>query len=215
MIRINLIPPEVLQKRRDEGRWRWLWLAALVVAVALGLFYAVLFFDTVGIRAQVANAKEQAGSLQQSARMFAVFRDRETELSTRRAAVIAAATGRVDWANMLDELGLVLPTDMYLTSFAGSEGGVAPAQTSGLVTLAGQAVPVSDLQAPGQGYKSVAKALVRLTELEQLDSVWLTQAGTVSSAATTQVVPSIAWQISAKVSPQAVDTVLPAGTSGQ
>ena len=214
MIRINLIPPEVLQKRRDEGRWRWLWLGALVVAVALGLFYAVLFFDTVGIRAQVANAKEQAASLQQSARMFAVFRDRETELSTRRAAVIAAATGRIDWANMLDELGLVLPTDMYLTSFVGAEGGTPPGQ-AGLVTLAGQAVPVSDLQAPGQGYKSVAKTLVRLTELEQLDSVWLTGAGTAASTVTTQVVPSIAWQISAKVSPQAADTALPAGTSGQ
>jgi hypothetical protein len=83
------------------------------------------------------------------------------------------------------------------------------------VTLAGQAVPVSDLQAPGQGYKSVAKALVRLTEMEQLDSVWLTQAGVAPSTDSSQVVPSITWQISAKISPQAADTLLPAGTSDQ
>ena len=213
MIRINLIPPEILQRRRDEVRWRWLWLGALIVAVALGLFYVVMFFNTVGIQAQVANTKEQADTLQESARIFSVFRQRESELSARKSAVLAAATGRVDWANMLDELGLVLPTDMYLTSLAGSEAGVS--QPVGSVTLAGQAVPVSDLQAPGQGYKSVAKALVRLTEMEQLDSVWLTQAGVAPSTDSSQVVPSITWQISAKISPQAADTLLPAGTSDQ
>lgn len=213
MIRINLIPPEILQRRRDEVRWRWLWLGALIVAVALGLFYVVMFFNIVGIQAQVTNTKEQAQTLQDSARIFSVFRQRESELSARKSAVLAAATGRVDWANMLDELGLVLPTDMYLTSLAGSEAGVS--QPVGSVTLAGQAVPVSDLQAPGQGYKSVAKALVRLTEMEQLDSVWLTQAGVAPSTDSSQVVPSITWQISAKISPQAADTLLPAGTSDQ
>ena len=213
MIRINLIPPEILQRRRDEVRWRWLWLGALIVAVALGLFYVVMFFNIVGIQAQVTNTKEQAQTLQDSARIFSVFRQRESELSARKSAVLAAATGRVDWANMLDELGLVLPTDMYLTSLAGSEAGAS--QPVGSVTLAGQAVPVSDLQAPGQGYKSVAKALVRLTEMEQLDSVWLTQAGVAPSTDSSQVVPSITWQISAKISPQAADTLLPAGTSDQ
>jgi type IV pilus assembly protein PilN len=213
VIRINLIPPEILQRRRDEVRWRWLWLGALIVAVALGLFYVVMFFNIVGIQAQVTNTKEQAQTLQDSARIFSVFRQRESELSARKSAVLAAATGRVDWANMLDELGLVLPTDMYLTSLAGSEAGVS--QPVGSVTLAGQAVPVSDLQAPGQGYKSVAKALVRLTEMEQLDSVWLTQAGVAPSTDSSQVVPSITWQISAKISPQAADTLLPAGTSDQ
>jgi type IV pilus assembly protein PilN len=213
VIRINLIPPEILQRRRDEVRWRWLWLGALIVAVALGLFYVVMFFNIVGIQAQVTNTKEQAQTLQDSARIFSVFRQRESELSARKSAVLAAATGRVDWANMLDELGLVLPTDMYLTSLAGSEAGVS--QPVGSVTLAGQAVPVSDLQAPGQGYKSVAKALVRLTEMEQLDSVWLTQAGVAASTDSSQVVPSITWQISAKISPQAADTLLPAGTSDQ
>jgi Tfp pilus assembly protein PilN len=145
--------------------------------------------------------QQQAATLQSQTSRFQIFQAKEADLNARTSAVDAATTGRIDWARMLDELGLVLPTDVYLTSFTGTDAGSGASGSA--VTLAGQAVDEPD-DTPDHGYKSIATMLVRLADMRQLDSVWLTNMslgqGTESAA------PMITWSANARVTPSTTST---------
>jgi len=193
--RINLIPPEILQNRKDERRWKWLALAGGVVAVVLVMFWAFMALEVTASTAEVDSVVQGATQLETQAQTFQVFQKTEADLKLRRNAVVAAKADEVDWARMLYELGLVLPKDVYLTAFTGTDAGTGG---NSLVNLTGQAVDkVSD--SPDNGYKSVAKMLVRLADLDQLDSVWLSNTSVAPS--TTNVAPMIGWTVSARITP--------------
>ena len=199
MIRINLIPPEILQNRKDERRWKWMALAGGIIAAVLVMFWAFMALQVTASVAEVDSIVAEATGLESQAAQFQVFQKTEADLALRKNAVTAAKAGAVDWARMLYELGLVLPKDIYLTSFTGADGGVGGASS---VNLAGEAVDkVSD--SPDNGYKSVAKMLVRLADLEQLDSVWLSSTSVPDLAAGASEAPMITWTVSTRISPDA------------
>ena len=195
MIRINLIPPEILQNRRDERLWKWLALTGAVIAAVLVMFWAFMALQVTASTAEVDSVVQGATQLETQAQTFQVFQKTEADLNVRKNAIVAAKSGAVDWARMLYELGLVLPKDIYLTAFTGTDGGSG---ANSVVNLTGQAVDdVSD--SPANGYKSVAKMLVRLADLEQLDSVWLSS--TSIAAASGNAEPMIGWTVSARITP--------------
>ena len=195
MIRINLIPPEILQNRKDERRWKWLALAGGVIAAVLVMFWAFMALQVTASTAEVDSVVQRATQLETQAQTFQVFQRTEADLSVRKSAVAAAKTGAVDWARMLYELGLVLPKDLYLPAFTGTDAGTG---ANSVVSLTGQAVDkVSD--SPDNGYKSVAKMLVRLADLDQLDSVWLSNTSVTAASGT--AAPTIGWTVSARITP--------------
>ena len=200
MIRINLIPPEILQNRKDERRWKWMALAGGIVAAVLVMFWAFMALQVTASSAEVDSIVAEATALESQAAQFQVFQKTEADLTVRKNAVAAAKAGEVDWARMLYELGLVLPKDIYLTSFTGADGGVGGASS---VNLVGEAVDkLSD--SPDNGYKSVAKMLVRLADLDQLDSVWLSS--TSVPEVTGDTAPMITWTVSTRISADATAT---------
>ena len=195
MIRINLIPPEILQSRKDERRWKWVWLAGGIVALAVAIFWAATYLQVSAATTEVASIQQQVSELQSQTSRFAVFSQAEEQLGARQDAVDAAIKGRIDWSEMLYELGLVLPSDVYLTTFTGVDN----AGSASVVTMAGQAVYDPD-DVPANGYKSIAKMLVRLTELKELNSVWLTSA--TLGTGTDATAPMYQWAVNASITPQ-------------
>lgn len=200
MIRINLIPPEILQARKDEALFKWVWLAGAAVTVILVLFWGIMFLQVMSSTAEVASIQAQAAQLQSETSRFSIFQQKEAELQVRRAAVAAATQGRVDWARLLNELGLVLPNDIYLTSFTGSDNA---GSGDSIVTMAGKGLDDPD-DAPNVGYKSIAKMLVRFADMEQLDSVWLTNMS--KTADTETEAGMLTWAVNAKLSSSAAAT---------
>jgi Tfp pilus assembly protein PilN len=199
VIRINLIPPEILQSRKDEQRWKWVWLAGGIAALAVALFWAATYLQLSSATSDVAAIQQDVANAQAQTSRFAVFEQKEADLKVRQDAVQAAKEGRIDWSQLLYELGLVLPRDVYLTTFTGVDNSTAGAATGSVVTLAGQAVYDPD-EVPANGYKSIAKMLVRLTEMSELDSVWLTSA-TLGTGSDTQA-PMYQWAVNARITPQ-------------
>lgn len=205
MIRINLIPPEILQARNDERRWKWIALGGGVVAAVLVMFWAFMALQVTASANEVDSIQQEAASLETQASQFQVFQQTENDLKVRKDAVASAKAGAVDWARMLYELGLVLPKDIYLTAFTGTDSGSA---ANSVVNLTGQAVDKLN-DSPDNGYKSVAKMLVRLADLDQLNSVWLSN--TSVGASTGSTVPMIGWTVSAKITPDASATPAASG----
>lgn len=175
-------------------------LAGGIIAAALVMFWAFMALQVTASSAEVDSIVAEATALESQAAQFQVFQKTEADLTVRKNAVAAAKAGEVDWARMLYELGLVLPKDIYLTSFTGADGGVGGASS---VNMVGEAVDkLSD--SPDNGYKSVAKMLVRLADLDQLDSVWLSS--TSVPEVTGDTAPMITWTVSTRISADATAT---------
>jgi len=184
VIRINLLPPEIGRKRRDEERWRWVVLGAVVVGLVLAGLFVMLQFQVSARQSEVASVKQQAEGLQQSAARFQVFQEKQTDLDNRKRVASTALAGRVEWSKLLSEIALVMPSDIYVLRLgltepkaavaAGPSGGSGAAPTLGKLTVDGRALDFPN-DVPDLGYKSLAKLLVRLADLDQIMNVWLTQ----------------------------------------
>jgi Tfp pilus assembly protein PilN len=163
MMRINLLPPEILERRKAEKRIAWVILAAVLVAVALAAVWGFAYFRLQGKQDELAAMQQQVESTNAQAAQLAIFEERAAELETRRATAEFALQGRRNWARLLNELSLVLPTDVWLTTLSATE------QT---VDIQGMAIDSAD-DSPDAGHKSMAKVLLRLADLDQLSNVWL------------------------------------------
>jgi Tfp pilus assembly protein PilN len=201
VIRINLLPPEIGQKRRDEERWRWVALGAILTAVLLVGVFGVLQFQVTQKQNEVAAVRQQAESLKQSAARFQVFQDKQADLANRQTVATTALAGRMDWAKICSEIGLILPADLFLMRIGATEpktavAGPQPAPaTPGKLTMDGKALDFPE-DAPDLGFKSVAKLLVRVAGLDGVGNVWLTQ-----SAKPVYVAPVAGSTVSASTDP--------------
>lgn len=169
MIRINLLPPEITQKRKDEQRWRWLILGSVGLFLIVGFVFAALQIQ-VSIRAsEVASIRQQAEGLQVEAQRFQVFQLKEADLQNRTSIAETALVGRMDWSALFTEVALVMPAETWARSMTSSE---PKGNTPGAFALAGAAIDYL-YDVPDLGYKPIAKLLIRLAELPRLNNVWM------------------------------------------
>ena len=192
MMRINLLPPEILERRTAEKRIGWVVVGAIAVALVLAGVWATAAFRLQAQQEELASIEQQTQAIQAQADQLAIFEMRAGELDDRRELARTALGGRVDWPRLLDEVSLVLPTDLWAQTIVVDEG-------AGF-SLAGYAVDAPD-DAPDLGHKTIAKGLVRLADLDSLFDVWL-----VNSAKTELAEQdAIQFTITAKVTPPATE----------
>jgi Tfp pilus assembly protein PilN len=212
VIRINLLPPEITQKRKDERRWQWVVIGGIVVAVVFVGVFALLQLQVSMKQGEVASVKQQAAVLTEQAQRFQIFQEKQADLTNRRAIVAGALAGRVDWSRLLSEVALVLPSDIYLTQLGATQpaaGAAGAPGTPGQFTMAGRALDVPN-DVPDLGYKSIAKLLSRLADLQQLDAVWLTDStkpAVTTPGSTTTATYFITFGLSAEVAAPTTATV--------
>ncbi len=165
MTRINLLPPEIVERRKAEKRMSWVALGAVLVGVILLGAYAYGYWSVNSRQDELALVQQQVRATQAQADQLAIFEQRATELTARKETATLALAGCRNWAKIFTEMSLVLPSDVWIETMAADE-------ESGL-QIAGYAVD-SATDTPDLGHKTMAKTLVRLADLEQLQDVWLT-----------------------------------------
>ncbi len=164
MVRINLLPGEIIAKRRFEGHFRTVALAGTLLLVVLLGAYSILMLQVNIKRGQLQDQQQQETELRAQAEAFRVFEEKESDLRVREEYAIEALKGRINWGRLANELSLVLPPDVWLFSLQCDE-------TSGM-SIGGLAIDNPE-DVPDVGHKAVAKTLIRLADLEQVDNVWL------------------------------------------
>ncbi|HET6497872.1 MAG TPA: hypothetical protein VFH17_02305 [Coriobacteriia bacterium] len=164
MVRINLLPQEIIEKRRFERSVRYVALGGAALLVVLLGAYGLLSVQVNRGNVELQERQQTAANLLAQAEAFSVFEERESDLEARLALADQALAGRVDWGRLANELSLVVPSDVWLVNLAADE-------EMGLTLFARAVDSATDV--PDTGHKAVAATLVRLADLEQLSSVWL------------------------------------------
>jgi Tfp pilus assembly protein PilN len=207
MFRINLLPKEVLERRRYEGWYRWVFILAIGLILIVGATWLLLTIEVNLKQGDLQSIAEQSQSTKAQAEQLSVFQDKEEELQKRQVVAQTALAGRVNVGQVANDISLVLPDEVWLDLLTIN-------QDTGVVLSAN--TPRNAGQSTDVAYKSVAKTLVRLNELPELYDVWLNTAsnGTWSQWAprvvqtgTGLAVKVVAFQASGKV-------VRPASTAG-
>lgn len=196
MIRINLLPKEIQERRRYERYFAWAFITTTVVVVIIIGVWLALGFQVRAKTRDLQSRQELAQTLQAEADAYSVFEEKKSALTARQAVAQQALAGRINWAKVSNEVSLVLPSDVWAL-------GVTANQETGMeLTL--RARDVSD--SPDVGQKSVARTMVRLNDLESLFGVWL-KSSVRSDAEEGSSVGVIDFQLSTEVTqPRSVGT---------
>jgi hypothetical protein len=167
MLKVNLLPKEVVEARRFEGWYGRLFLAGIILLLVVLSLYALFAFEASSKTGELQGIKEQANQYTAVAEQLSVFEKKEQELQQRQTAAESALAGRINIGQVANDISLVLPDEVWLDSLAVN-------QDTGVVFTAN--TPRTAGESSDVAYKSVAKTLVRLGELTELSDVWLTAA---------------------------------------
>ncbi len=167
MLRINLLPREVLDRHRFEGWYRYIFiitvgLVLIVLLVAAGLYLAVQQKSE-----ELQTAQDEAQQYVEQGKAFDVFEKKEQDFAARQAITQTALADRLNLGKLAEEVSLVLPDEVWLDTMILDQG-------AGL-SFAGN-TPRPATQSMNVAYKSIAKTLVKLNELSDLSDVWLSNA---------------------------------------
>ncbi|MCX8007474.1 MAG: PilN domain-containing protein [Coriobacteriia bacterium] len=185
MIRVNLLPPEILEKRKAERRIAYLVAALVAVSLVLVGVWGFAFTRANAKQRDLEAKQQELQQVTQQAASLEIFEVQQAELARRRSVAQMALDARQNWAKLFDEISLVLPSDMWLSALAAT----APTKPQ----LEGYSGVTTD--PPDYGHKTVAKLLVRLAELEQLADVWLSN----SVKTEVEAQPALQFSITAAV----------------
>ncbi len=162
-IRINLLPQEILEKRKAEKILSFLIIGIVGIFTVAIVAFLVVFGMVDGEANKLEDLKTDNFRYEQEIAKIADFEGSKIFVEERLQVVNAAIAGKYSWSKWLNNLSLLIPNEVWLDSLdIGAEGDVA---------FAGTALADTDSRQLGQ--KSVAKWLVRLSQLDDLSDVWL------------------------------------------
>jgi Tfp pilus assembly protein PilN len=193
---VNLLPADQRRGGSSPGR------SGPAVYVVLGALAALVVFvgayvlsanEVNSNRSQLAQAQQEAVSLEQQAAAFKPYHEFASLSQTRVQTVNQLADSRFDWERVMRELAQALPGDVWLTSLTGTvapgvnlEGASGGAATGSLRS----ALPLPAVEMVGctESQAAVSRVMARLRTLNGVQRVSLAasekaeSAGAVSNA---------------------------------
>jgi Tfp pilus assembly protein PilN len=187
MTKINLLPPEKIKARKPPGERSYLWLVIvlpLIAAVAIGVWWFSLNSEVSRKKEALDEAKKELAEVEAKNQQLEQYRLREEEISSIEAVVVTALQDRVYWARIMNNIAIMCPSDVWVTSLAGDSD-------SGVVTFSVVALQCPNRDYCGYGiyphypdYRPVAGWLDRMAQIEEFGSVWLSSASPVFNGTT-------------------------------
>jgi Tfp pilus assembly protein PilN len=181
---VNLIPPD--ERRGDAAALRT---GALIYVLVGGLAVFVLGIAVVALTGkQINDRKSEKASLEQElqqetarANSLAAFTNFRTIQENRAATLTSLAQSRFDWTRVLQELSLVLPSDVTISSLTGTvspdvnlqSSGGSSSTAGGTDLRAGIEKPALDITGCAPGQDAVASLVSALEDIDGVTRVGL------------------------------------------
>lgn len=178
MTKINLLPPEKIKTKRAMGQRSYLWLVIalpVILLVAMGLWYFSLNSQMNEKNQALDAAKAELSDIQAKNQQLQQYKERQEQIASIESVSVTTLKDRVYWARILNNIAIMCPTDIWLTSLtASSEGGVM---------FAGYAMQCPNRDYCGYGiyphypdYRPIAGWLDRMAQIGEFQTVWLSSA---------------------------------------
>lgn len=152
---INLLPPEIAEKRQTERRWVY-FLAIIIAFIALfGFVFMITYGRELKEKRTLSDYLTENDKLAVAISEFKVFEERKGQVQQREQILAKALAGETSWYKLLNEISMVIPSEVALIDMS--------LDLSAGVKMTGYT----------QDYSSVAKWLVRLGEIKELNDVWI------------------------------------------
>lgn len=175
-IKINLLPREVLEKRKAEQRLALMLLGLIVMVVVMASIYGVNFIRISQEQTDLDLIKAENQKVQAQIAKVEDFEKNKIVVENREKLVNTAVAGKYSWSRFLNSISLIVPNEVWLQSLTANKGGQ--------VSFVGRALGGS--LSSGIGHRPVAKWLVHLAEMNDIGDVWLTSSKKSGGSAATQ-----------------------------
>lgn len=195
--RINLLPPEIAQKRRARQMLAAAGAAGIALVVLLGLVFVAQEVRLRGERDRLEEQQAANAVLRADAARLSEFSQLEEQV-TRRAQLMGGLTQyEVRWSVVLSDISLVIPSNVWLSSFTGtveapSATQAATATTFGTVSLRGNTFDHID----------VARWLTRLARVSEFLNPYLSLSSRTANEETGETIA--AFDSTVRLSPKAL-----------
>lgn len=173
MTRIDLIPPELVEKhqaRRIIG----------MIAIGAGFIFAILIFVYILTMGRIIVATDRVDQItaenkkvQAHIAKLKPYSERKTVLDDRKKIVDTIVADQVLWSSVLNDISMVVPNDIWLKSLKMDIGPILTAKAS--ASAASRSVVKAPITIVGNAFNhaAVARWLVHLGEINQFRGVWL------------------------------------------
>lgn len=207
---VNLLPARYQPARASGSRSGigYIAIGVLAVLLVMVLLYVVTQNGINDAQDKTAQATAEQQEAQAKAGALQAYGSFATLKTSRESAVRGLAQVRFDWERLMREVSLVLPKNVYLTSFTasatGADAAAQAAATPGAVTATG---PTLQIGGCAPTHPDVAATVVRLRNLHNAVDVDLktsTKAATDASGAGTAC--KVSWTGTISFQPEAAPT---------
>lgn len=181
MRQINLLPPEVIRRRRARRITSMLGAGVIGLVVLMLLIFVLEAARLSSANSKLAQQERTNAQLQAQVDQLSRFAQDQQTLATKRQLLASLTQNEVRWSVILSDVATVIPQNVWLTQFTGSvqlqapgttttsAGGQQVATTYGQIQLTGCA-----LQDPDGPHLEVAAWLVRLGVPQEFVNAYLT-----------------------------------------
>ncbi len=152
---INLLPPEIIEKRESERRLLIIGLVSLLYIAILVMIYVLLQAKLYQENLVLTQLKTQNALLNKQIAEFKIFEERKAAVESRRQVIEQAMAGEISWYKLFLEISMIIPNDIALENLN--------------VDLA----EGLKMNGKAKSYLAIAKLMVRLNELDEVENVWL------------------------------------------
>lgn len=167
MVRINLLPADILERRKYERWYPAVIIPGIIMLLIVVAVWGILQFVATQRSRELQAIEDNTAALQTQAESYRVFEEQETALKEREQVAQSAITGRIDMGKFAEEISVVLPEEVFVKALSANE-------IQGMLLDA--SVPRAGGTNMATSFKATAATLVRLNALDALYDVWLTTA---------------------------------------
>ena len=173
MTRIDLIPPEVVEKHQSR---KIIMIMVIVFTVVFGISL-VAYLITMGQAIMAGNRveiiKAENIKVQNYTQKLQPYEERKKALDERQAIIEKMTADQVQWSSILNDISMVVPNDIWLKDVKIDLSEILTAKDQGGAAAKVEPKPPITIVGYAFNHAAVARWLVHLNEINQFRGVWL------------------------------------------
>ncbi len=118
MVRINLLPPEIIEARRRRRRWMQVISVVAIGVIALGAVYGYFLMETWNLERELAELEADRMAVESEIAGLEQYEELKERVD-ERLEIASAAMGRAQyWPTILTDIGTFIPQRVWLTDLS-------------------------------------------------------------------------------------------------